>query len=446
MSDESNPNQPLKTRTDRPSASHTHSPMLTSDYGVPDRWFILSLLAVNYFTLFLHRNLIQYVQPPLTEELGLTDTQLGWLDAAFRIAYAFAQIGVGYFGDRFRRRTVLLLSQALSTVILGAMGLAQDFSQLLILRVMLAITQSVSVPAIASIMADSFTPKGRSRAVSIYLLSSPLSIAVAGWLGGYLADVFSWRAMFGVFAGFGAMVVLGLYVLLPEPERTERMKGSGLGTTGGSLMATLGSVLTVRSFLLLATAYVCAASVFQLMLFWLPRYFYDVFDMTSLEEAGRLATLPIQLGTVVGLIVGGVCADRWARKRMSGRFWVQVIGLLICVPAIVAISTSRDQWMLSFAMFVYGVGIFLYFSNLWTSTFDVVDPAARATAIGLLNVVSGVFGAWLSPFIGNLYETKKITSLGTAFLGTAVLGAFAAMMIMSILAFTLKRDYKGSAK
>ena len=60
-------------------------------YFADDRWFILSLLAVNYFTLFLHRNLIQYVQPQLVGELDLTNTQLGWLDAGFRIAYALAR-------------------------------------------------------------------------------------------------------------------------------------------------------------------------------------------------------------------------------------------------------------------------------------------------------------------------------------------------------------------
>lgn len=415
-------------------------------HGIPDRWFILSLLAINYFTLYLHRNLIQYVQPPLVEELGVSDTQLGWLDAGFRIAYAVAQLGVGYFGDRYRRRTVLLTSLGTSTAILGAMGLAQDFSQLLILRILLAITQSASVPAIASLVADAFTARSRSRAVSVYLLSSPISIAVAGWLGGYLADATSWRMMFGVFAAFGAMIVLGLYVLLREPERTERVKGSGLGTGGGSLGATLRSVLTVPSFLLLAVAYLAANAAGQLTVFWLPRYFYDVFEMTSLKDAGKLATLPTQLGTIAGLIVGGVWADRLARRWIWGRFGVQCVGMTFCVPAIIVISTSADRNVLFLAMLIYGFASWLYFSNLWASTFEVVDPAARATAIGLLNVVAGILGAWLSPFVGWLYETGRIPSLGTAFLGTAALAGLTAIMIAVIILFTLRHDFKGPAK
>lgn len=421
--------------------SDASSPASSTSAGVPDRWFILSLVSVNYFTLFLHRNLIQYVQPPLVADLGLTDTQLGWLDAGFRIAYAFAQLGAGYFGDRYRRKTVLLWSLAISTVFLGMTGLAQNFLQLLLLRILLAVTQSASVPAIASLMADAFTSRSRSRAVSIYLLASPISIAVAGWLGSWLADLLNWRMMFAVFAGLGGVVIVALALLLNEPPRTERNPGSGLGADGGSLAGTLRSVLTVPSFLLLAVAYLATNSASQLTLFWLPRYFYDVFKMTSLEEAGRLATLPTQAGTVVGLLLGGLLGDLLARRWRSGRFLVQCVGMLISVPAIAMMSISTDRHVLTGAMFIYGFASWLYFSNLWTTTFEVVDPAARATAIGLLNVVAGLFGAWLSPFVGGLYESGRIASLGTAFLGTSALAALAAVLIGVIITCTLQRDF-----
>ena len=128
------------------------------------------------------------------------------------------------------------------------------------------------------------------------------------------------------------------------------------------------------------------------------------------------------------------------------RFGVQVIGLLISVPAIIVMSLSTDRTVLAVALFINGVASWFYYSNLWTSTFEVVDPAARATAIGLLNVIAGVFGAWLSPFVGNLYESGKITSLGTAFLGTAALAGLSAMLLLVIILFTLRRDFKGPSK
>ena len=47
--------------------------------GTPARWFMLALLALAYFTLYLHRSLLGYLQPPLRADLHLNDEQLGWL-------------------------------------------------------------------------------------------------------------------------------------------------------------------------------------------------------------------------------------------------------------------------------------------------------------------------------------------------------------------------------
>src|SRR5688500_9830382 len=115
--------------------------------GTPDRWLVLFLVALSSFNLYLQRSLVNYVQPPLARELDVTldeldevgnrkldDGRLGWLTTWFFVPYALAQLGVGYFGDRFRRRTVLLCSLAGSAVALALMGAVRSFEQLLALR------------------------------------------------------------------------------------------------------------------------------------------------------------------------------------------------------------------------------------------------------------------------------------------------------------------------
>ena len=94
-----------------------------------DRWFILLLVSLNYFTLFLHREMIFFVLPPLKAELGLSETQLGWLMPAFIIPYGFSQFFVGYLSDRFRRRNILIYSLTGSVLMLGAMAWADSVSR-----------------------------------------------------------------------------------------------------------------------------------------------------------------------------------------------------------------------------------------------------------------------------------------------------------------------------
>ena len=130
-------------------------------YGRSDRWFLLTLVALNYFTIYLHRNLLNYVQIPLQEGLNLTDTQIGLLRPAWLIPYCLAQLGVGYLSDRFRRRTVVLSSLVVSSCCLAAMGLSRGFGDMVLGRVVLGIGQSCAVPALARIIAECFT--GRNR-------------------------------------------------------------------------------------------------------------------------------------------------------------------------------------------------------------------------------------------------------------------------------------------
>ncbi|GIT29962.1 MAG: hypothetical protein Ct9H300mP1_20080 [Planctomycetaceae bacterium] len=104
--------------------------------------------------------------------------------------------------------------------------------------------QSASVPAIAGVMADCFTPKNRSTAVGFYNLSLNLAVVLVGTFGGQLAD------MPGMERRTGFPEILnsrdGVWpfsfwcrgscwchgdspLVMPEPKRTERESTRGLG-------------------------------------------------------------------------------------------------------------------------------------------------------------------------------------------------------------------------
>lgn len=437
--------------------SITGKPLATERYGAPDRWFVLALVSLNYFTLYLHRNLLSYIQPSLVGELGLSDTQLGLLQQAFLLPYCVSQIGVGYLSDRFRRRSVLLTSLTLSVVSLACTGLAHGFAELVAWRVLLALGQAASVPAIAGIMADCFTARSRSKAVSIYLLSSPLSLVAAGWLGGSIADwnplkisfefigggvveLAGWRIAQFVFAAFGAAVILLLALLLREPDRTERFGDAGLGTSGGSLRQTLLAVLSVRTYLALATVYVLAMIAMNPILYWSARYFHDAFGMTQ-GQAGFFSTVWTQSGMVLGLLAGGRLADVWARRSITGRSNVSLIGLALWVPSLLVIGTSHSTSSIAAAMLVLGLGSGLYLGNLWTTTFEVVDPAARSTSIGLLNAASGLLASWSAPAAGALHDRN--VDFGSMFAVLSLLAAASVGVLALSTFFLLPRDYRG---
>ena len=423
-------------------------------HGPPDRWFVLSLLSVNYFTLLLHRMVLGFIQPPLIEDLQLTDTEVGWLQSAFLVPYALSQIFVGFLGDRFRRRTVLLSSLSASVLILAAMSMANSFSTLVLLRVLLGVGQSASVPAIASMMADCFPPRNRSTAVAVYLFSYSAGLVAAGRLGGRIADTQSWAIPLGdstlvvagwrmallIFSGIGLLSLLALALLLREPQRTEREDDAGQGGPAISYLATVVSVLRVRSYLALALVFVLNCIVGNTRDHSMARYYHDTLEM-SLEQAGWFSTIWIQSANMVGMVIGGFWADRWVRRWQGGRSAVPLIGLAVWIPTLYIIGTSRSIPVLTTAMILFGLGGGLYLANLWTTSFDVVPAAARATATGLLNVFSTV-AALAGPFVGYLYESETVANLGTVFAWLAVVAAAMVVILGFYIKMLLPHDYR----
>src|SRR5262245_47918997 len=299
--------------------------------GTPDRWLVLLLAALSYFTLYLHRNLVNYLQPPIRDTFDVSDEQLGLLSTAFLLPYTLVQVGVGYLSDRLPRRAVLLLSLFASALVLALCGLVTLFEQLLALRVALALAQSASVPAIASLIADSFTPRTRSTAIGIYLASYNLSLVVAGRYGGMLADepawtvplglvglpplvVAGWRSAHLLFALVGGFVALLVLALLREPVRTGR---TPLDRERLSLGQTLALALRVPTFWSLGVIFSLQWGAVGGVQFWLPRYLHDRFGL-NLQDAGQQATIWVQSATLAGLFGGGWLADRLARRFVSG--------------------------------------------------------------------------------------------------------------------------------
>jgi sugar phosphate permease len=425
--------------------------------GLPNRWPLLGLVAFSYFLLYAHRSLIGFVKKPVSLDLSLDSDEFGSLGTAFLFSYAVAQIGAGFLGDRFTRRTVLVWSLLASSVVLVLTSLADGYASLLVLRIALGIAQSASVPAIASTMADAFTPKTRSRAVGFYLISYNLALVLTGKYGGRLADteewripqgflgqgdliLAGWRMSFLAFAALGIFVTLVFALLFREPPRMERLPDRGLGTGRVTLSTALSTVLGVPTYLMIAAMFILTSALFNALQFWLPTLLQERFDV-SLEKAGFLATVWIQSATVAGLFVGGWLGDFGARHRVAGRSLVQLIGMAAIGPAVLVIGQAGSMPFLVAAMIVYGFGVGLYQANLWTTTFEVVDPAARSTAIGLLNVGAGVIGSWSSTAVG-LHDQVGL-DLGSAVAVLGGLAAVACLVSIGNMLWCLPRDYRG---
>ncbi len=157
--------------------------------------------------------------PQLERALNIGNTEIGLLSSVTLVVGAVFTIPVGLLVDRVHRMPLLTASIILwsAASILG--GLAGDYFDLLIARLLLGAVIATAGPAIASLTGDYFGAGERGR-VWAYILGGEIAGTAVGFIVmGSIASALSWRASFIVLAIPGLFLARSLYRTVPEPLR-----------------------------------------------------------------------------------------------------------------------------------------------------------------------------------------------------------------------------------
>src|SRR3982751_3548739 len=99
--------------------------------GTGNRKLVMALLVIAYTLNFVDRQIAGILAEPIKQDLGLTDSQLGWLGGtAFALFYTVLAIPVARLADRGDRSLILTVGLALWSLATALCGLAQNFGQL----------------------------------------------------------------------------------------------------------------------------------------------------------------------------------------------------------------------------------------------------------------------------------------------------------------------------
>jgi MFS family permease len=155
--------------------------------------------------------------------------------------------------------------------------------------------------------------------------------------------------------------------------------------------------------LLLMAVFFGANFVAGVFLTWMPTFLFRKFGMT-LSLAGFSGTIYQQAGSILGVLCGGVLADRLARRYPGGRMTAQALGLLLGVPFVFLTGWTLSATTLVLAMTCFGFMKGMYDSNIWASLHDVVRPERRASAVGWMNGLAWVGAGSAAVAIGAASE------------------------------------------
>jgi MFS family permease len=238
--------------------------------------------------------------------------------------------------------------------------------------------------------------------MSIHQSSVYAGTIAGGTVAGVLGQHFGWRSSFYLFGSLGTLLGLVLLLLLREPKRGQadegRVEGDAhvvLDLREGNIWAGIKELFGTPMVRILMAVFVGANFVAMIFLTWMPSFLYRKFSM-SLAMAGLSGTAYLQIASVLGVISGGVLADRLARRHRGGRMMAQSVGLMLGVPFIFLTGWTLSVPVLILALVGFGYFKGFYDANIWASLYDVVRPERRATAVGFMNAI-GWLGGGIAP-------------------------------------------------
>ena len=428
------------------------------------KWLLVALLSCAFFFHQADRALFGLLTIPIQNDLHLTDVQIGWINTTLSWTLAAMTVVAGFLGDRFSRKWIITLSLVAWSLMTICMGFIGGFAGALFFRsIATGVGESFYAPSAYALIACHHK-ETRSVALSIHqaalyfgLMVSGLIVAVAlGWLG-------SWRNVFIAFGAAGcALGVVFIWALKDvsrgeaEARRITNSDSSDMSANALNLKTrALASASDKSEFQTLAAglrAYFCNPSalcatagfvaivfVNNAYLFWAPKFAAEKFSV-GVGEAGKGVMLWHHLFAFAAILLGGVITDRFVQRMPRFRLGFQILALLLGAPMLLWIGLAPSFATLLVAASAYGVFRGFFEVNTHASLFDVVAPAHRSTAVGLLNMIAFFFGGLSGVAMGALSQRWGVRGFEIGFgvmAGAYALGA--ALMAFSFF-FTFNKN------
>lgn len=354
------------------------------------KWELLVLLWIAFFLNQADRQIFSVVIPLIKADLKLTDSQLGLIASSLVWTYGVLVPVAGFIGDRWSRRNIIGSSLLFWSIATLSTGFCATLIQFVLLRgVATGGGEAFYAPAANALISEEHT-KRRSFALAIHQTAVYFGIILSGLIAGFIAEQYGWRNAFYLFGGLGILIAIVIFVRLKKDTPAQVHEKV-------NIVDTAKVIAKKPTIILLTAAFACMVFVNVGYLTWMPSLLVEKFGLT-LTQAGFSSMFYHHLGAFIGVIAGGAVADRLSKINPRNRLVVQAVSLMAGAPFIYWIGMSSTTTTTYAALFLFGVFRGAYDSNIFASLYEVVKPAIRSSASGLMLMFAFLVGAF-SPYI-----------------------------------------------
>lgn len=279
-------------------------------------WLVFALTFGLMLSDYMSRQVINAVFPSLKAEWALSDTQLGALVGVVALTVGVMSFPISLMADRWGRVksvTLMAIVWGLATV---ACGLSGSFLAMFLARALVGLGEAGYGSAGGAILLSVFPRRLHSTVVGAFLAAGLFGSVLGVMFGGMLAQHYGWRMAF-IVVGAGGLILALIYPLVVREPASRKVQSKAERLP---LSAVIRQLLTTRTALWTYLGSGLQMFIQGAVIAWTPSYLNRFHAMDMAKSATVAGVLLLASG--IGMIFGGVLADRLSRHNQRNRLRV----------------------------------------------------------------------------------------------------------------------------
>ena len=351
----------------------------------------LSMAAVFATTLFVRA--VDPVIPRIADHFVMDPHTVALLATAFSLPYAIMQPVLGGLADAWGKTRLMTWSLVALVLSAGIGAFAQDFSTLLLSRVMSGIVAGGVFPISVAIAADLVTVEKRQVAVGRMLGAAMIGNVLGSPAAGMAADLAGWRGIF-----------VGMAVLAAVATAAALIGFRGVTSSAVARVSIRSLPSTYMAIFQNPLAKICYGAVLTeaICLFGLMPYLAGL-----LAERGETSAAIAGL-VLAGFGVGGIFYASSVALLLGrlGERGLMLGGGTLMGCALMLVALPLPWWVLGLDFIVMGLGFYALHGVIQIYASELA-PTARGSAMAMHsaafffgNALGPVAYGWMLPTVG----------------------------------------------
>lgn len=391
------------------------------------RWRIVALLFFATVINYIDRNVLSFTMLDdvfRKQMLGMAPGDeltpaaldqfreiMGYVDAAFKLAYGLGFLLIGYVIDKIGTRkgyAFAITVWSLAGIFNGFVGSMRGLS---LTRFMLGLGEAGNFPAAIKTVAEWFPKKERSFATGIFNGGANVGIIVAALAVPWITINWGWRAAF-VATGLLGFILLVFWLLFyktpenhpkvtqeeldyirsgqEEPVQTHKISWAGVVTHKETWAFAIGKFLT--------------DPIWWFYLTWLPDFFNS---NEALEQKLDLKSVGIPFLVIYIVSDLGSVMFGWMATKLINMGWsvnkarkITMLVCALCVVPIVFASTTSNIYIAIALISLAAAAHQGWSANIFTLTSDLFPKQAVGSVVGVGGMLGAIGGAMFAAMAG----------------------------------------------